>query len=271
VPAQVPNKAGAPTSPADGDTHPAPATPPRSPWPAVDAAKIREALARAAASTRGSSPTPAMDFGAFVRQAVDRSPEVEHGLLAMGKFLRLDPVGKAIEKLEAAGESLQTRVATLEGGSGAPRNAKASRPTPAAKSRRGRRLRAAGLDCEGQMLTVLKEDPTTAVFAGRDWEKRLKKRFGEAEGFSRKTVEKTHLYKKQLRPAVVKAAASYGPSFEDDFLEHGLELWSRKPGRGDKRKDLTEKQALAGREFIATLQWGEIDAERRQADGRSDV
>jgi hypothetical protein len=251
------------TSSTTCDTGAAPPGRARGPWGAVDADKLREALARLAASTRGSPPTPAIGFGAFVRGEVDRSPEQELGFAAMGKFLRLDPAGKAIERLEAADERLQARIATLEAGAGRRRGAEASQHSaPATKSRRGRSKREAGLDCTGQMLTVLREDSKTAVFTGRKWEERLRERFGEDEGFGRRTIEKQPLYKKQLRPAVVAATKSYGPTFEADFLEHGLELWTHKPGRGDKRKDHTEKQALAGRAFLSALENATIEAER---------
>jgi len=71
----------------------------RGPWGAVDADKLRDALARLAASTRGSPPPPAMGFGAFVRGEVDRSPEQELGFAAMGKFLKCDPMSREIESL----------------------------------------------------------------------------------------------------------------------------------------------------------------------------
>ena len=238
------------------------AQPHRLPCPAVDAAGIREVLAQAAKTIRPAAATPAMNFGQYVRREVDAAPEHAAGVLAIGKLLRLDPVGKAIERLESAGDHLQTRVATLEAGLGAPRSVVRSPVAPAKKSRRGKSKRAAGLDCTGQMLTVLREDSRAALFSGRQWEERLKERFGEDEGFGRKAVEYQPLYKKQLRPAVKAARMAYGPTFEADFLEHGLELWSHKPGRGDKRKDHTEKQALAGRKFIAALENATIEAER---------
>lgn len=72
----------------------------RPPLPAVDAAKLREAIADLMKLTRNSTPTRAMKFGQYIRQVVDASPESTEGVLAMGKFLRLDPAGKAIEKLE---------------------------------------------------------------------------------------------------------------------------------------------------------------------------
>lgn len=262
VPAQAPSNTGTPTAPSTCDARPVPAARPRSPWPAVDTAKIREVLAHAAASTRGSSPTPAMDFGRYVRREVDATPAWNRGASAIAKLLRLDPHGEAIERLEAADEHLLTRVAALEVGPSSPRIVEPSRSAPATKSRRGRSNRAAGLDCTGQMLTVLREDSRAAVFTGRMWEERLKERFGEEDGFCRKTVEYQPLYKKQLRPAVVAAIASYGPAFEADFLEHGLELWTHKPGRGDKRKDHTEKEALAGRVFLAALENILIEADR---------
>jgi hypothetical protein len=236
---------------------------PPSPWSGVAPSNLREALAKLAKATKPSSP--AIDFGRYVRREVDRAPDSAAGVLAMAKFLRLDPVGKAIEKLEAADEHLQTRVAAIEAGHGSLRSVETPSPTPVRKSRRGRSNREAGLDCTGQMLTVLREDSRAAVFTGRMWEKRLKERFGKEEGFCRKTIEAQPLYRKQLRPAVVAATMSYGTTFEADFLEHGLELWSHKPGRGDKRKDHTEKQALAGRVFMAALENAVIAAERLSA------
>lgn len=101
MPAQTPSNAGTPTAHPTCDTRPGPAGRPRSPWPAVDAAKIRDVLARAVASTCGSSPTPAMTFGAFVRKDLDATPEWNLGASAIAKLLKLDPHGKAIERLEA--------------------------------------------------------------------------------------------------------------------------------------------------------------------------
>ena len=113
MPAQTPSEAGAPTSASTCDSRPVPPARPRSPWAAVDAAKIREALARAVASTRGSSPTPAMNFGAFVRKDLDATPEWNLGASAMAKLLRLDPHGKAIEKLESRVAATEADTARL--------------------------------------------------------------------------------------------------------------------------------------------------------------
>jgi hypothetical protein len=186
----------------------------------------------------------------------------------VARFIAADPLGGprlAEVRHEALLHRLRADVLELQRNStvhGSSRTAETSRHVPAKKNRRGRRNREAGLDCTGQMLTVLREDSRAAVFAGRAWEERLKERFGEEQGFCRRTIERQPLYKKQLRPAVEAAVIAYGPTFEADFLEHGLELWSHKPGRGDKRKDHTEKQALAGRVFMASLENATIDAER---------
>jgi len=82
----------------------------RGPWGAVDADKLREALTRLAASTRGSPPTPAIGFGAFVRGEVDRSPEQELGFAAMGKFLKCDPTSREIESLKKGVAALAKKV-----------------------------------------------------------------------------------------------------------------------------------------------------------------
>jgi len=66
----------------------------------VDAAKLREAIADMMKLTRNSAPTSAMKFGQYVRQVVDASPKSTGGVLAMGKLLRLDPTGKAIDELK---------------------------------------------------------------------------------------------------------------------------------------------------------------------------
>lgn len=238
-----------------------------SPWSGADPAKLREAIARVATATHSSASTPSMDFGRYVRKELDRSPETTQGFLAMQKLLRLDPMGKLVERLDGVDDSLRDLRAVVEANTGPSRDAKG----PASKSRRGRRTREAGLDCTGQMLTVLREDSRAAVLTGREWEERLKERFGKDHGFCRKTVEKQRLYKKQLRPAVEAAVKAYGPTFEADFLEHGLELWTHKPGRGDKRKDHTEKQVMAGREFLAALDNATIDAERSCGSGSKDA
>jgi len=42
-----------------------------------------------------------------------------------------------------------------------------------------------------------------------------------------------------------------------------LEIWTHKPGRGDKRKDLSEKQSAAARQFLAAVDFAKIEAKRR--------
>jgi hypothetical protein len=91
--------AGTPPSASTNTTQQKTCRPP-SPWSGVAPSKLREALAELAKATKPSSP--AIDFGRYVRREVDRAPDSAAGVLAMAKFLRLDPVGKAIEKLEAA-------------------------------------------------------------------------------------------------------------------------------------------------------------------------
>ena len=144
MPAQTSAAAAIPASPSSGDNGPPPAVRPRSPWPAVDAAKIREALARAVDSTRGSPPTPAMDFGAFARKDLDATPAWNLGASAVAKLLRLDPHGKAIGKLEAQmvvanreTEILRNRVHQLHTQKFAGKRQSAEKAT--AKSVRGRK------------------------------------------------------------------------------------------------------------------------------------
>jgi len=112
-----------PTHPSDDaccpTSYPTPAgptTPPRSqvPPPAVDAAKLRELLAHAAKTTPPSAPTPAMNFGQYVRQVVDATPESTAGALAMGKFLRLDPVTKQVDQLQARVQEIERAVGPRE-------------------------------------------------------------------------------------------------------------------------------------------------------------
>ena len=136
-------------------------------------------------------------------------------------------------------------------------------PTPKKRSRQGRTLRELGLDCEQQMLVVLHEKEEAAVFAARAWEVELKKRFGKERTFGYRTIQDTDLYKKVLRPALTEAVIGYGPSFEADVLEHGLQLWTYKPGRGDKRLDLSEKQSAAARTFFAAVENAKIQTRRR--------
>jgi hypothetical protein len=139
-------------------------------------------------------------------------------------------------------------------------------PTPKKRSRQGRKRRELGLDCEQQMLVVLHENEKAAVFAARAWEEALKKRFGKEHGFAYTTIQHKDLYKRQLRPALKHAVMGYGPSFEADVLKHGLQLWSYKPGRGDKRLDLSEKQSAAARRFFAEVENAKIQTGRRFED-----
>lgn len=253
------NHAGT-SSPASTNTAPQETCRPPSPWSGVAPSKLREALAEVVRATKPSSP--AIDFGRYVRRDVDLAPDSAAGGLAMGKFLRLDPVGKAIEKLETADGILDDRIAKLESRECNPNDSRPSASAPGTKSRRGRKRREAGLDCTAQMLNVLIEDETAAVLTGRAWERRLRERFGPDNGFGRRTVEKTTLFQ-ELREALETAVRGYGQSFEEDVAAHGLEIWTHKPGRGDKRKDLSEKQSAAARQFLAAVDFAKIEAKRR--------
>lgn len=138
-------------------------------------------------------------------------------------------------------------------------------PTPKKRSRQGRKRRELGLDCEQQMLVVLHENEKAAVFAAREWEKALKTRFGKQHAFGYRTVQETDLYKLTLRPALKIAIHGYGSTFEADVKEHGLQLWTHKPGRGDKRLDLSEKQSAAARSFFAEVENAKIQTGRRSS------
>jgi len=81
--------------------------------PALDAAKLRNAIAEVAKATRPALAAPAMDFGRYVRREVDAAPDSAAGVVAMGKFLRLDPAGKAIEKLEGEVAAAKADIARL--------------------------------------------------------------------------------------------------------------------------------------------------------------
>jgi len=232
------------------------------PWRPAAPAKFREMLARVAASVRPTE-SPAMRFGAYVAQKeADAAAGRGVSALDLGRILRADPVGRAIEKLETADGILGDRVTKLESRERNPNDSRPSASDPRTKSRRGRKRREAGLDCMAQMLNVLIEDETAAVLAGRGWERRLRERFGPDNGFGRRTVEKTTLFQK-LRAALESAVRGYGLSFEEDVAAHGLEIWTYKPGRGDKRKDLSEKQSAAARKFLAAVDFAKIEAKRR--------
>lgn len=105
------NHAGTPSS-ASTDTASQQNRRQQSPWSGVDASKLREALAGAAKATKPS--VPAIDFGRYVRREVDLAPDSAAGMLAMGKFLRLDPVGKAIENCETAIQELRDETAAIK-------------------------------------------------------------------------------------------------------------------------------------------------------------
>jgi hypothetical protein len=76
--------------------------------------QLRAALVRAAEANRATPSTPALNFGAYVRKEVDATPETAAGVLAMRKFLRLDPAGKAIEKLEREVAAAKADMSRLE-------------------------------------------------------------------------------------------------------------------------------------------------------------
>lgn len=71
-----------------------------SPWSALDAAKLREVLARTAKVKQPLATMTALDFGRYVRRKVDATPETTAGFLAMQKFLRVDPVCREIDQLK---------------------------------------------------------------------------------------------------------------------------------------------------------------------------
>jgi hypothetical protein len=104
------NHAGTSSS-ASTNTAPQETCRPPSPWSGVAPSKLREALAEVAKATKPSSP--AIDFGRYVRRKVDLAPDSAAGVFAMGKFLRLDPVGKAIGNCEAAIQELRDETAAI--------------------------------------------------------------------------------------------------------------------------------------------------------------
>lgn len=122
-----------PTQPSDNADSPPPAANTAAQFvpsrlPPVDRAKLREAVALAAQAARPAAATPAMEFGRFARRLVDATPETAEGVLAMQKFLRLDPVAREIE-------SLKRDVADLKA---QPRGQTSAHPTAPRKTR-GRR------------------------------------------------------------------------------------------------------------------------------------
>jgi hypothetical protein len=80
-------------------------------WSGIGASRLREALAEMVKATKPSAP--AIDFGRYVRREVDLAPDSAAGVLAMGKFLRLDPVGKAIENCETSIQELRDETAAI--------------------------------------------------------------------------------------------------------------------------------------------------------------
>jgi hypothetical protein len=80
----------------------------RSPRSVVDAAKLRETLARITQAMRPAAVTPTMDFGRFVRQELDRSPDRVEGMFAMARLLKCDPIGREIESLKRDVADLKT-------------------------------------------------------------------------------------------------------------------------------------------------------------------
>jgi len=103
-----------PTQPSDNADSPPPAAKTAAQFvpsrlPPVDGAKLREAVALAARAARPAAATPAMEFGRFARRLVDATPETAEGVLAMQKFLRLDPVARDIESLKRDVAELKTR------------------------------------------------------------------------------------------------------------------------------------------------------------------
>jgi hypothetical protein len=105
------NHAGTPSS-ASTDTASQEIRRQQSPWSGVEASKLREALAEVAKATKPSAP--AIDFGRYVRQEVDRTPDSAAGVLAMGKLLRLDPVTKQVDQLQARVQEIERAVGPRE-------------------------------------------------------------------------------------------------------------------------------------------------------------
>lgn len=95
---------------------------------ALDPTKLREALALTAQAARPAAATPAMEFGRFVRQELDRSPDRVEGMFAMARLLKCDPIGREIESLKRDVADLKTQ----------PRGQTSAHP-PAPRKTKGRR------------------------------------------------------------------------------------------------------------------------------------
>jgi hypothetical protein len=76
-------------------------------WSGIGASRLREALAEMVKATKPSAP--AIDFGQYVRQELDRSPDRVEGMFAMARLLGCDPIGREVESLKRDVADLKTQ------------------------------------------------------------------------------------------------------------------------------------------------------------------
>lgn len=69
-------------------------------WRPADPARFREMVARMVSVSRPPTPSPAMNFGAYVRRAVDPEPGRGPSATDLARILRLDPISKEHDRLK---------------------------------------------------------------------------------------------------------------------------------------------------------------------------
>jgi|688.fasta_scaffold156465_5 hypothetical protein len=119
---------------------------PQSLLSGMDESKLREALAQVAKATKPSAPSPAMNFGAYVRRAVDPEPGRGPSATDLARILRLDPISKEIDQLKSELAAANRRTEALENQFQQPRARKTEAKgqlskEPSANAGRGRRRR----------------------------------------------------------------------------------------------------------------------------------
>ena len=130
-------------------------------------------------------------------------------------------------------------------------------------SRRGTKIRACGLTCEGMLSNLAETDATVVMLTPPGVRERMVTKWGEKDAFSIRTIQDEPLYI-EWRQAVMDLRKKIGKSGAD-FLGEGFAILSHKPGREDKRREGGHKAELAVRTFLATIENANIEAKRQIA------
>lgn len=176
---------------------------------------------------------------------------------AAGAMALADAVGatepRRIERLETEVAELKARLS--------PRTSPPQPTEGKTKGRQGRKRREGGLTCEEQMLLLAELNPTVMIMKPPAIREQMLARWGEENAFCIRTIQDTLLYKGWQK--VLEEYRKETGMSESDISAAGLENYSHKPGREDKRKLGRAKAEQAYRAFKNGLTDTNIETNRR--------